>query len=262
MLKAIIVEAKIHWGFSVKRPIQSAAQESLLYPPPSTLIGALARGYANLKGLGERVRVGEIVYSPIVKVIDRVYYATIAIHGPIVTHQDMNRNITGVYMRSEHRRDPKNWFGVQAMGKTLSINSECTIVYILGSLDRDLVLSAWSIPCLGSKESLISVNSVDCVDVEVLRDSGPYETVFYVKEGTCLIPPTESVHVLEFWDYRSLDTYKLWDYRRGLRYKPKVKFERYYAPYKPFKDAITVASVTDSGLAVRIGEYTAVIPRP
>jgi len=254
-MKAIVVKARLHWGFSVKKPVQSAAQEPLLYPPPSTLIGALARGYASLKGLGERLQVKGSLYSPTVRVLDKVYYATIAIHDAAILHQDMNRNITGVYMRPIHRKDPKNWFGVQAMGKTLSINGKCTILYILREPDRDLALSAWSLLCLGSKESLVSVNDVDYVDTEVLGEEGPYEVEFYVKADTCVLPPTETVHVLEFWDYQDINLYR-------LGFKPKIRLDRYYAPYKPLKDTMMIAYVTGEGVPIRIGEHIAIIPKP
>ncbi len=254
-MKTLLVKARPVWGFTVKYPSQSAAQETLPYPPPSTLIGALASGYARLLSLPEKD--GDKT-SLTVRLLDYVRYATICIRGYGVKQSDPHRNIVIGFQRKERRRNPRYWYGLQAMGKVYFPDAEARIVYIVEDEQVDtLAKAAWNILYLGSKEGLITVEEVKVIDIEVVDDDYG-ETCYMTPKDLVASRPRRSQEIV-FWDWRNRS-----NYRYG--YSPDMSIG-YYIPYNGMfygciEDCMEIGELnTARGVFIRIEEDLVPIPK-
>lgn len=169
---ALRVEGEFHWGFSVRYSGPSAAAQSYPVPPPTTLLGALARGLANSEAIW---RNGSLWSSTII-LLDYAKAVTfrymkcsshiVALPAP---YTDLIRLFRAPYIRKDHRRPEERdrWFGVAGFGKIYAPITAFEIVYIFdkGVLksfpEEKLLHAALSITNLGSKESLVSIQRAE-----------------------------------------------------------------------------------------------------
>ncbi len=183
-LIALLVRGHFHWGFSIRYPGTSAAAESYIVPPPTTLVGALARGLAEVGILprtevyynGNNIVSTSEILTPCIKV-STFRYDNNSISLPL-PYMDPVKLIRAPYQRESEDKSPIGFCG---FGKVYSPSVSFEILYIidielLRSLARlvtldinHVVLGAYSITMLGSKESLVSIDSVEVTDsVEVI----------------------------------------------------------------------------------------------
>jgi len=182
-LKLVTVKASIFWGYSVKYPTQTAAQDSIPIPPPTTVLGALASAYARYLKLPEVLKVGKGVYSTAVKLLldGVVKYATSALVTSVAVKQgDVVRNIILIYQR---HKESRYHFAVQAVSKVYAPSSrgQLVLAYVVGDSQAELVSKvAWGITAVGCKEGLISVSEVLVHDVptNVVKAGTPVDTYF------------------------------------------------------------------------------------
>ena len=207
---------RLSWGMRIRPPATSAGGPSLPLPPPSTVIGALARGIASIKGWGEMEGEGE-ARSTAYRLAKHVLAAGAGIlEGFVALYSDTMRYLSIPYMRRENRRQPSLWFGAQAFGVAMAANSRlCLAASFSDSLIdegiglRDLEAAAWGLTCLGSKEGIVSVEEAGAGVIEASRGGVtgyylPAEALEYVR------------HEVAFraWDPRDPNAYiKPW--RRG-----------------------------------------------
>jgi len=162
-LKLVLAKTKVFWGYSIKYPTQTAAQDSIPIPPPTTALGALAAAYAKYLKLPETLIAGGRIYSTAAKLLldGIVKYATSALITPVaVKHSDVTRNIMLIYQR---HRESKYHFAAQAMSKVYatSIKNQLVLAYVVRDDQAELISKiAWGITAVGCKEGLVSVNEV------------------------------------------------------------------------------------------------------
>lgn len=210
------------WGWSLKYPGQSAAQQALPLPPPTTLIGALSKSIVSLKGEGgEVLKEGSKYYSKASDALKYVSYVTCGVpNGKIVTYMDMSRNLSAPYLRRTHRRDMERWFAVQAMGRSFCVGGKLLIAYVIKQdADDELVYKAASILSrIGSKESIVSVDSIKMFDIRLNKHEGHVDTCFYVPEEV-VETPLKDYEYINFWDFKDPRSYELGGEKpRELRY--------------------------------------------
>ena len=169
---AVWATVRMAWGASNRNPLVSAGGPSYMLPPPSTIIGAVARGIAKLKGWGELTRLDRGVYSTAFRLARHVLAAGAGLlEGSLAPVSLTNRYLAIPYQRPENRKNMALWFGAQAMGYAFTSDARLCIAAVFGdeiasivSL-RELELSAASLLSLGSKESLVSVESYGAMDI-------------------------------------------------------------------------------------------------
>jgi len=170
----IKVGLSTHWGYSFKRTLFSKTRDSYLLPPPTALIGALAYGLARVKDISEEIlsNGGWISSSNIVR--DFIRSVNIKVNAPLHHHSDLAKIW---WYRARERRVK---FDAVATGKVYipAINNLPSIeaIYVIDELKlrdirkEDLLLAAYSIVRLGSKESLTSVMSVSYGEAKELSE--------------------------------------------------------------------------------------------
>lgn len=184
-VRLVLVKAKVFWGYSIKYPSQSAAQDSSPLPPPTTVLGALATPYAKYVKLPETSRIGAKTYSTAVKLLVNgvVKYCTSGITDPLAAkYSDIARNIMLIYQRHKER---EYHFAAQAMGKVYAplprdgLRSKLLLAYVVSDKYVELITKlAWGITSVGSKEGLVSVDEVTAHDLKIVESRGVVETPF------------------------------------------------------------------------------------
>lgn len=185
MPKLVLVKTKVFWGYSIKHPTQTAAQDSTPLPPPTTVLGALASPYAKYKKLPEASRIGTRVYSTAVELLLNgvIKYCTSGITDPLaVKYSDVARNIMLIYQRHKVK---DYHFAVQAMGKVYApllgdeLKSKLLLAYVVNDEYVELITKlAWGITSVGSKEGLVSVDDVTVHDLKIVEHKKVVETPF------------------------------------------------------------------------------------
>ena len=183
-LKALLVKANLLWGFSTKIQSQTATQDAIPLPPPTTVLGALASSYARYFGLPETIYLKGRKASTAVELLHKgvIKYATSGLINAIgVKHSDMLRNIMLPYQR---HKEPRYHFAVHSMGRVyvISNRSDLVLVYLVNDQFIDLVSKlAWGITAIGSKEGIISVSDVSVIelsDIKKIPKGYILETIF------------------------------------------------------------------------------------
>lgn len=207
------------WGFSVKSPFVSAAQLSILLPPPSTLIGSLAYGLAKTLKLPEceLISGGRIASRTrhVVQFIrsahfglDKEFYGTYPIQWT-----DISRTLALPFLQRPYRkpREKCSWFGIHGFGKVLMPNAHARLAFVVDSnvakkklgekWQQILKMAASSIISIGSKEGLVSVKSVKIKEakIELSRAKTSY---YFPRESIDYSDPSlEYLELAEFWPF-------------------------------------------------------------
>ncbi|MEM1853226.1 MAG: type I-A CRISPR-associated protein Cas5a [Thermofilaceae archaeon] len=198
MLTAVRVTVEFHWGYSVKRPFFSASQPALAVPPPTALIGALARAAASIEGWPEAVvesgqptgsQRGSTVhrlYSGAVRVLDRVLWASLALTDErfvspmigIVETRDIIRALIAPYQRRDNIYPGSALlFGVQPHGRVYAPSMRAHVLYL--AKGSEAAAWAYAIQSIGSKESIVSVVDVEVGEARMREGGGSVETRYY-----------------------------------------------------------------------------------
>jgi len=246
---ALVVRGLFHWGFSVRIVTESAGAHCYPYPPPSTLIGALAYGVSNVRGDPEcRLSTNSkntTIVSNAILIADVVHWATFAFsdEGSImrrsaaVSYSDFIRAFRLLYQRVQRHtwNQSEMWYGVNAHGKVYACGAGFKIFYLideerfrsLGLDDRGLLTAAYSIVRIGAREGLVSVTSAEVSrDVKIFsakEAKGPFETEYYFPARLVEdVEGAETVHLPKLerriWEFRPERPFALHDH------------EEYYVP--------------------------------
>jgi CRISPR-associated protein Cas5a/b/c len=219
MILGLIVKAEYHWGYWIRVPYSSKLQLSLPLPPPTTLLGALASGLVregflkspnggklsgemlitNIK-VGRRGRVD--LRSPASLLDDVLITASAALSNKryaFIT-EDVNKYVTLLFQakimekvgeeRVPRRYLPKYRTGAICCGKIYYPSGPIEAAYLFdlaklenivdGDPAHALEIAAWNISRIGSKESLVTIKKVSCIELSKSDISkGIAETKFY-----------------------------------------------------------------------------------
>jgi CRISPR-associated protein Cas5a/b/c len=246
---ALLVEGVFHWGFSVRLVTESAGAQYYPYPPPSTLIGALAYGVSSVKGLPESIispagKGSNTILSTVAQIHRAVRWATFAYSSkfpqrPVgaVGYSDFIRAFRLPYQRGQrHTWDQSDmWYGVNAHGRIYACGAGFKAIYLVNEKglkelelsETDLLRAAYSIVRIGARESLVSVVSAEVTrDVEAQRSGEvkePLEIEYYFPARLAKeVEHAELVHLPR------LDP-RLWEFRPN-RPVALHEHEEFYAP--------------------------------
>ncbi len=228
-----------HWGFWTRLPLVTARQDTLLIPPPSTLLGAFASGLASVlrdicgNPYGElKVTMEEgvnIIEIPLLRelvegrVVREVFFKVVEGFG--VKNVDLSRVFQAPYVNLENiERDWRRWsYAVRTTGKVYAPLMNCEIAYLIekrallnlaeklcpGVDGTKLVLaSLLSISRLGSVEGIVTAERVELipdVECEKLEESPSTLCPYFAITNDMLreVAETRSVAIVNFWDWRN-----------------------------------------------------------
>jgi len=183
MVKIVKVLLELHWGYSIKHPIYSASQPSFRFPPPTTLIGALAYTIASRENRSEILIDKNNLYSYTAKILIDVPWATyrfLNIDPSLLTEtRDLVRVSIAPYVRRDniYPGSPYIW-AVQTHGKMYIPLLLIEAIYVVkDSAVNNILRYAWGITRIGTKESIASVKSVEILDTYIVSDT-IVETVY------------------------------------------------------------------------------------
>ena len=176
-----MVKANTFWGYSIKFPGQTASQETLPLPSPTSVLGALASSYARYfrkpeTAILEKNKRASTSAELLAKRI--VLYATSGLMDPIgAKHSDITRNIILPYQR---RKGTRYHFAAHSMSRIYapSNRSDLVLVYVVNDQYAELIKRlSWGIVAIGSKESVVSVSNVSLIDPIELKKGSRGQTV-------------------------------------------------------------------------------------
>jgi len=193
-MKAYSIDIEFMWGFQARVAGLGKSPPSFLFPPPTTLLGALAASY------GRRARRGESEGARLMQELSR--YILVLSFRPInaipLTFMDVGRVIApgargGVNYPTAKDVFVYKSFDAPARGSTImgSIDEEPPRIRYVLVVEDDAPLAQedlWSIRRLGSKESLVSVVRAEETPVSELGGS--------VREGRLTLYATPEVEGL------------------------------------------------------------------
>lgn len=220
---AYVIDVEFVWGYQATIAGLTKSPPPYTYPPPTTLIGALAEAVARSEGLGEDSL--PTVINALTK--DLLAVALKPLNCVPVKYQDINRVIAireSGGTRYPTAKDPQGSFDAPARGKTIltSLDGDSprirwVLVWRRNPIMRTLTNPqgiplrpehAWRIHRVGSKESVASVVNVLKKPAKALpRDA---------EEGTAFSFPLKAVS----------------------RYEPEGRWvvESYADPFKPYAE--------------------------
>lgn len=256
MIRYLIVEARLAWGYSLKKPLFSKGQPGFSAIPPTTLIGAIAQPIALLSGVGEAINKGGKLYSAAEILRPAFMAASAAILPPDGDHErpsgiyweDINRYQILQFQRQDRRGLPEFRFGAVPAGKVIAPGSRIIMVYLVNEerarniiektlagrsiikskaeLEEILTYAGHSITRIGSKEGIVAVERVEIGEAKPIgreictRLPHPAEAV-EGEPGRCQRPGIEED--LGEW-YREIFWEESFEWRASLAPKP------YYVP--------------------------------
>jgi CRISPR-associated protein Cas5a/b/c len=244
---ALLVEVIPHSPISVFVPFSSAAAESFLLPPPTTLVGALAYAYLRAQG---SVRELEDGASAAVKLLEKVEYAAAGVWGGYVFFRAAERIYQHPYLRSEYQRDLGTAYTVAP--RAASLFNRLLLLYIVK--DESLAKYAYGIVRVGRKEGLVSVANVACEDVESLERANACSTRFY-------FPRRIARDYGGFYEIQLLPTLSEKNFEKRASRAEEVDREEFVVPKPPGLDAIAV-TLNEQGVALRLEASTGVVEVP
>ncbi len=192
-LRAAIAVYRVHWGLSSRAWFGSASQPSYLLPPPTTILGALAKTLYDLGLLDSHefmlatVRSGSILASgasAIAKILGERWWVTAAWLSPSLRTRILIRYFTGPYQSHKTRRQDlpakltvSELFAPVKLGYTMSPHGRLAVLIAVEDGDIDAVETGLRhVSRLGSKESFVDPLAVYEASLEEERDAGEVAT--------------------------------------------------------------------------------------
>jgi CRISPR-associated Cas5-like protein len=189
------VTASLHWGFWSRAPSTSKIQPSLTVFPPTTLIGALAADLARRTALkyDDSIVGGEFWHKngrlfSLASLLDEAVTASAYFKDGTTgfPYQDINKYVTLHYHQLvptdgvPRRYLPRFRMGAVPAGKVITGKGLVSICYLFDEQKcmkllsddwrKNITLAAFNIERLGSKESIVSVESVELITPIKLQD--------------------------------------------------------------------------------------------
>ncbi|AEM38379.1 CRISPR-associated protein Cas5 [Pyrolobus fumarii 1A] len=192
VLRAAIAVYRVHWGLSSRAWFGSASQPSYLLPPPTTILGALAKTLHDLGLLGTRefiitsIGSGSILTSgaaSIIKILGRRWWVSAAWLSPSIRTGILIRYFTGPYQSLKTRREDlpqklavHELFAPIKLGYTISPHGR--VMVLVASEDGDidaLKTGLQHVSRLGGKESFVDPLAV--FEAQLVEEHGVNEIV-------------------------------------------------------------------------------------
>ncbi|MEM2741992.1 MAG: type I-A CRISPR-associated protein Cas5a [Nitrososphaeria archaeon] len=173
-MRGFLFDVEFSWGFQARIVGMSKTSPSYIFPPLTSILGALGEAYAKRKGLSEGKSV-ETMRNLSTKLLALSYKSLNAIP---TTFQDINRVIairTAAGVEYPSAKDVYGSFDAPARGKTFlsSIDDRAPTLRIMLVLrDGSDITSEdiWKIKRIGSRESMTSVVNVVEEKPKIIRD--------------------------------------------------------------------------------------------
>ena len=193
-MEVLAIRGRLHWGFSVREPFQSALQPPVPLPPPATLIGALARAVGGADsqryaGLEKRIKWAAFGFDEEIPGLPLASLAAV----------DINRHLKAPYTRKDRRGLPEYKFAAVPTGKVYAPAFRAVLFYF-GREASQLRDAAWGVFRLGSKESLFEVAEVEACKASS-GGEGEVQTSAYVPKDRAA--PVVPDYVMELVVWRS-----------------------------------------------------------
>ncbi|BAB64981.1 putative CRISPR-associated protein Cas5 [Sulfurisphaera tokodaii str. 7] len=202
-MKGVLIYGLHHWGFSIRVPKASAGGKSFPYVPISTILGALSKSYCENYAVKNGTSCTKEFIDKYKGSLFWVAYG--ADESRLLPYSDIMREQRVSYKQKKYRSAEKlrDWFGVSAFGKTYGESVKFSIAVLLKDKVEDFVKYSWQIISLGSKESLVTIEHVEVVDVEESEEE-QFSTSFFIPQQ-CLIDTGD----FELQELPVLSTYNL-----------------------------------------------------
>jgi CRISPR-associated protein Cas5a/b/c len=245
---ALLVEVVPHSPISVFVPFSSAAAESYLLPPPTTLVGALAYAYLRAQG---SVRELEDGASAAVKLLEKVDYAAAGVWGGYMFFRAAEKVYQHPYLRTEYWSNLDMAYTVAP--RAASLFNRLLLLYIVK--DESLAKYAYGIVRVGRKEGLVSVANVICEDVESVERANVCSTRFYFPRRIA------RDYSREFCEIQLLPTLSEKNFEKRVSRAEEVDREEFVVPKPPGLDTIAV-TLNEQGVALKLKASTGVVEVP
>jgi len=155
-MEFILARVKFSWGFATRLQPQSKMRMAMKYPPPTTLIGALAYPWTrSIKGRIEVIKRGNKIISAAEELKKRIIDVSISL--------DKEPSMYGDYLKVNRYYRGKVESAVTALPSSFlysNVDTIADLVYLMEKVDNSLERAAWGITRMGSRESVVSVESV------------------------------------------------------------------------------------------------------
>ncbi|MGC8987812.1 type I-A CRISPR-associated protein Cas5a [Infirmifilum sp.] len=254
----IKVSLSFHWGYLIRKYTASKTRESYLVPPPTTLIGALAYGYAKLKNLPEE-DTGYICYD--CSTAERIRKQIISVNTKLLSRIILYADLTRIWWFRKRESIAK--MDAVAIGKTyvgkLNTAKDMEVVYVFSNdikeeEKRNLVKAAYSIIRIGGSHGLVSVIDVDYGTASKLVGENTVHTQFSTWGD--IVSVQEEVPLLRelVVDYKRVG--KMGDYS-GAPYREHLYMYR-VDRLEPVKVEVKLEG---GALPIKIGDEVVVIER-
>lgn len=253
-----IVDVEFVWGFQSKIVGYSKTSPSFTYPPPTTILGAIAENIAKEKNLGEGK--GKDVITKLSN--NLIAIGVRPLNCLSIKFSDINRLIS---IRRTGKRDypsaedPYGSFDAPAMGKTILaplVDESPKLRYFIVFKDEylhrigatDVFIdsdSIWGIHRLGSKESIVSVSDVEeCEPQKMVGQVNTYYS-FPLIEGVTAISP-----IVRKWSQENLiNPFNLLEYNPINQYLLGQSIVRFYLPVMEAPKNYPIYAIKVSGNA-------------
>lgn len=245
-----LVELEVFSGLSVFLPLTSTSAPVYPLPPPTTLVGALAYPYLRLSNTQEHIQESEVTYSPAIKLLDNILYASAGALGYIVT-RDVERLYQAIYQRRERwsEKYKELWYTIGIRGVVNYLNNKLYILYI--SNKEDILYYTHGITRIGRKEGHVSVTRVVIKQLDEVikstKEGEVFETIFYTPTKLAVCDPTTSITMFMPKLTRTNFTYTL-----------KADLDEYYIP----KNIVPARCVLlRDGALVNVDGFEVAIPK-
>ncbi|MEM3066940.1 MAG: type I-A CRISPR-associated protein Cas5a [Nitrososphaerota archaeon] len=205
------IQARYHWGYSIKHPFSSKGQPAFALPPPNTLKGALSKCFMdNLETIYVSIKRGKFNLTSSTSLMNFIKTASCRIeHNEIASEwMDINRYIVLHFQKPVRRALREYRFGAISSGKVLAPYRIFHILYLIDEEKARLILgdgwkqslicSAWSITRIGSKESIVSIEDVRLNDSWLINHDVVKTSYYFPSEVKETIKG--EYDEVEFWD--------------------------------------------------------------
>ena len=174
-MKAYVVVMRAHWGYSIRNYFASKATNTYIVPPLNTVIGALGMANSARRGFHvENFRDSSSARS----FIGHVKYVAFSFDYRPIKFTTMVRFSTAIYWLTAHDIETgqalSNLFNPIQLGLNSYFNGIIRMLVLTDLSRADL----YSITRLGSKESIVAVESVDG-SVNIKRVKGKVSNVTF-----------------------------------------------------------------------------------
>ncbi len=195
-MMALCIKARLCWGFSIKTPMVSKTQHAFSIPPPTTIIGAVTRRLAMMKGFGEVVHLtgeSDVLASP-TELFKKIFRSASAYimeseDGPRLGKywEDIVRYQIFKFQKPNRRMDPALRYNIVPSGKVympsglinfgLLVREDYAEEILGKDWETIIIEAAYSVTNIGSKESIVSIEDVSLE--KTVKIDREYKTRYY-----------------------------------------------------------------------------------